>query len=73
MKTFLHLWQYLAELFSEWEMFQIKFVKKMKTHFVFCNSPPPPPKIMPFKRRANVEKCGGAADDNVWALCMMDN
>jgi hypothetical protein len=32
MKTFLHLWQYLAEFFLEWEMFQIKFIEKIKTH-----------------------------------------
>jgi hypothetical protein len=32
MKTFSRLWQYLAELFLEWEMFQIKGVDKIKTH-----------------------------------------
>jgi hypothetical protein len=30
MKTFSHLWQYLSEFFLEWEMFQIKVVKKSK-------------------------------------------
>jgi hypothetical protein len=30
MKTFSHLWQYLAEFFLEWEMFQIKAVEKIK-------------------------------------------
>jgi hypothetical protein len=36
MKTVLHLWQYLAEFFLEWEMFQIKFVEKIQdTHFIF--------------------------------------
>ena len=38
MKTFLHLWQYLAEFFLEWEMFQVKVVEKIKTHiFIFSN------------------------------------
>ena len=34
MKTFSHLWRYLAELFLEWEMFQIKVVEKIKTHIL---------------------------------------
>jgi hypothetical protein len=33
MKTYVHLWKYLAELFLVWEMFQTKFVEKIKTHF----------------------------------------
>ena len=36
MKTFPHLWQYLAELFLEWEMFQIKVVEKVKT-LILCS------------------------------------
>jgi hypothetical protein len=32
MKTFSHLWQYLAEFFLEWEMFQIRAVEYIKTH-----------------------------------------
>jgi hypothetical protein len=35
MKTYLHLWQYLAEFFLEWGMFQIKVVEKIKTHVLF--------------------------------------
>jgi hypothetical protein len=30
MKMFSHLWQYLADFFLEWEMFQIKIVEKSK-------------------------------------------
>jgi hypothetical protein len=30
MKTYSHLWQYLAEFILEWEMFQIKVVEKIK-------------------------------------------
>ena len=37
MKTFSYLWQYLAEFFIEWEMFQINDVEKIKTHFIFNN------------------------------------
>ena len=36
MKTFRHLWQYLAEFFSEWEKFQIKVVENIKIH-VLCS------------------------------------
>ena len=36
--TDIHFWSYLAQFFSEWEMFQTKVVEKIKnTHFVFCN------------------------------------
>jgi hypothetical protein len=36
MKTFRHLWQYVAELFLEWEIFQMKVVAKIKAH-VLCS------------------------------------
>jgi hypothetical protein len=36
MKPFRHLWQYLAEFFLEWEMFQIKVVEKINIH-VLCS------------------------------------
>jgi len=31
MKTNIHFWLYLAELFLEWEMFQTKLAEKIKT------------------------------------------
>ena len=37
MKTFLHVWQYLAKFFLEWQIFHTKAVEKIKTHFMFCN------------------------------------
>ena len=36
MKAFLHLWEYLAKLFSEWEIFPTKFVEKNKT-YILCS------------------------------------
>jgi hypothetical protein len=36
MKTCSHFWQYLAEFFLEWEMFQIKVIEKNKTH-ILCS------------------------------------
>jgi hypothetical protein len=36
MKTFSHLWQYLAEFFLKWEMFQIKVIEKVKTR-ILCS------------------------------------
>jgi hypothetical protein len=68
MKTYVHLWQYLAELFLEWEMFQTKVVEKIKTHFL-CS--------ITFSRKScrlwdNVEKYGRArqATDNniIWRM-----
>jgi hypothetical protein len=48
MKTYVHLWQYLAELFLEWEMFQANVVEKIKNTFYveyFFK------KIVPFVRK----------------------
>ena len=35
MKTNVHLWSYLSEFFLELEMFQTKFVEKIKTHILY--------------------------------------
>ena len=35
MEVYIHLWEYLAELFLEWEIFRTKYVQKIKTHFIF--------------------------------------
>jgi hypothetical protein len=35
MKSNCHLWFYVAETFSEWEIFQWNFVQKNKTHILF--------------------------------------
>jgi hypothetical protein len=48
MKTFSHLWQYLAEFFLEWEMFQIKVVEEIKPHTSMFNNV--------FQNRAVYEK-----------------
>jgi hypothetical protein len=32
MKTYVHLWQHLAELFLKWEVFHTKIVDEIKTH-----------------------------------------
>ena len=64
---------YLAEVFLEWEVLQIKVVEKTKTH-ILCS--------VTFCRKSchlwnNVEKYGGARqakDDNTsHALCMLSN
>jgi hypothetical protein len=34
MKTFSHLWQYLAYFFLEWEMFQIKVADEIKSQIL---------------------------------------
>ena len=46
-KTFSHLWQYLAKFFLEWQMFQTKVVKKIKTR-ILCS-------IMFFENRVVYE------------------
>jgi hypothetical protein len=37
MKTYVRLWEYLAEFFLEGEIFQATVVGKIKTHFVSKN------------------------------------
>ena len=71
MKTFSHLWQYLAELLLEWEMFQTEVVEKIKTHILYS---------VTFSQKSyrlwdNVEKYGGAieaADNMAHAHCILD-
>jgi len=36
MQTYIQLWSYLAHFFWEWEMFQTKYVEKIKTR-VLCS------------------------------------
>ena len=36
MKTNVHFWSYLAHFLLEWEMFEIKFVEKIKT-YILCS------------------------------------
>jgi len=41
MKTYLHLWQYLAKFFLEWEMFYTESCREnQKKDFMFNNSFP---------------------------------
>jgi hypothetical protein len=35
-KINIHLWLYLAQFFLKWEIFQINYVEKIKTH-IFCS------------------------------------
>jgi hypothetical protein len=57
-KTFSHLWKYLAELFLEWEVFEITRVEEIKIHSL-CS-------VTVFRKSYrlwdNVEKCGGARE-----------
>ena len=68
---FSHFWQYLAEFFLEWEMFQMNEVEKMKVH-ILCS-------VTFFRKLCRlgdkVEKYGGAreaADDNMAARWVLD-
>jgi hypothetical protein len=61
MKTSVHLCQYRAEFFSEWDTFQIKFADKIKTHISFSINL----SLKSCRFWHNVEKCGKAKDDNV--------
>ena len=68
MKTFSHLWQYLAEFFLELEMFQTNFVDKVKIHIL---------SLIIFFRKSrrlwdNVEKYEATkiADSNMAARCI---
>jgi hypothetical protein len=63
MNTYVHLWQYRAELFLKRKVFQLRVVEKIKTH-ILCSIFSP--KTVPLND--NVEKYGGATqvtDDNI--------
>ena len=68
MKTYVHLWHYLAQFFLERKMFQIKIAQKIKTH-ILCSITS---SRKSCRLRDNVEKYGGsreAADDNIiWRM-----
>jgi hypothetical protein len=64
MTTFGHLFQYIAKSFLAGEMFHIKVTYKIKTHISRSVTPPPTTKIV-CHSSDNVEKYGGAGDDNI--------
>ena len=75
MNTYFHLWQYLAEFFLEWRMFQTNVVEKDKTHILYS--------INIFPRKScrlwdNVENIWYSQTGHGWqyntalALCVMD-
>jgi len=35
MKSNINFWYYVAKFFLEWEVFQIEFLKNLKTNFMF--------------------------------------
>jgi len=51
MQTDTQFWSYLAQFFSEWEMFQTKVIEKIKTH-ILC-SVTLFRKIVPFMRKCD--------------------
>jgi hypothetical protein len=73
MKTYTHIWSYLAQFFLEWEMFRIKVVEKIKKH-ILCP-------VTFFENHTIYEimwkkycRAGQATDDNMaHAHYMLDN
>ena len=71
MKTNIHVLSYIAQFFLEWEMFQIKVVKKIKTHYIhkffFRNS------CLLWDNVEEYCRGGQATDDNMaYSYCMLD-
>jgi hypothetical protein len=67
MKTNIHFWSYLAQFFPEWEIFQKKFVEKIKTH-ILC--PTTFSKIMPFVRYCENTVQPDRAQMKIWHMCI---
>ena len=74
-KTNTQFWSYLAYFFLEWEMFQTKFVEKIKTH-ILCSV------TFFFLRKScrlwgiveKYSRAGQATDDNMaYAHCVLDS
>lgn len=60
---YVQLWKYLNEFFLECEMFWIKFVEKIKTHFVAINGFPKP--CLFWDNVEKYIKARHATDDNL--------
>ena len=68
MKPCVHLWQYLAQFFSEWEMFHINVAEKFKTHNT-CSVTFLPKIILFIGKVQNYCTACLATDDNVvWCM-----
>jgi hypothetical protein len=71
MYTCSHLWEYLPELFLEWEMFEMKVVEKIKIHILYS-------KTFSLRKscplRDNVEKCDAGREainyNKIWRMCI---
>ena len=65
MNTYLHLWQYLAEFFLEWRMFQTKVVEKDKTHILYSRNIFPRKSCRLWDNVAEYGTARQATDDNI--------
>lgn len=61
MNACVHLCQYRAEFFLEWDKFQIKVAEKIKTNIPFAITF----SLKSYRLWHNVEKYGNAKEDNV--------
>jgi len=69
MKTSAHLWQYLAEFFLEWEVFQTKAPQKIKIHNLCSVTPPPLPPTVKLDKVPKYGTTGQATDVNItWPM-----
>ena len=74
MKSYIHLWQYLAEFFLEWEMFKTKAVEKIKTHIICSMIFFPPKSCIVWENVEKYCRARQSTDDSmVHLLCMLDN
>ena len=67
MKAFGHLWQYLAEVVIEVEMFQTKVVEKVKTHILRSVTFSPENRAV-FETAGNLVTAGLATDGKIIRL-----
>ena len=73
MKPYIHYWQYLAQFFVEWEMFQTKAVDEIKTH-ILCSVTVFRKSFLLWDNVGKVPWSRTTADDNMaHAYCMLGN
>jgi len=67
---YVHVWQYLARLFSEWVIFQIKVLANLKT-LEFYDISYFPKTVSFMKYVEQYDTARGATDDNIWVTQRM--
>ena len=72
MKTYVHLWQYLARFFLEWEVFREKIVQRKLKKNTFCVQWNFLKSFLVWDVKKKYRTARQATDNTAHACCIMD-